>query len=137
MTPVPSMTAEEAEAFYAPKPSNLRGVSDQPQEWAQRLRPDQFPATLPEGWRPLAEAPEDCAVILATDCGWHGEASMLVDEDTGEQRWIWGCLGGSKPISSNYTPLCWHPMPAHPFPTLNNGSLFFPDDITFTKARGA
>ena len=60
------------------------------------------------GWLPVDTAPEDQHVILATTGGHVGEALMLRDEDTGQQKWTWA-LG---PVHPNHTPLGWQPMPS-------------------------
>lgn len=59
------------------------------------------------GWRPIDSAPEDEHVILATSGGHVGEALMLHDEDTGQQKWTWA-LG---PVHPAHIPLGWKPMP--------------------------
>lgn len=62
-------------------------------------------------WLDLASAPQDEWVLLATTGGWVGEALMLRNEETGEQRWQW--VSGNK-LNSKLIPLKWMPMPAHP-----------------------
>ena len=64
------------------------------------------------GWLPVDTAPEDQHVILMTTGGHVGEALMLRDEDTGQQKWTWA-LG---PVHPNHTPLGWQPMPLPPPP---------------------
>lgn len=64
------------------------------------------------GWLPVDTAPEDQHVILMTTGGHVGEALMLRDEDTGQQKWTWA-LG---PVHANHTPLGWQPMPLPPPP---------------------
>ena len=59
------------------------------------------------GWRPTDSAPEHEHVILATSGGHVGEAIMLVDEDTGAQKWAWA-IG---PVHADHKPLGWKPMP--------------------------
>jgi len=68
-----------------------------------------LPSTIPNynGWRSIDTAPEDQHVILATVGGFVGEAIMLFDEDTGNQKWAWA-LG---PVHPNHTPLGWMPLP--------------------------
>jgi len=58
-------------------------------------------------WLPINSAPEDEHIILCTTGGHVGEAIMLRDEDTGEQKWTWA-LG---PVHPTHTPLGWMPMP--------------------------
>lgn len=62
------------------------------------------------GWRPIHSAPEDTHVIIATSGGFVGEALMLMDEDTGQQKWTWA-LG---PVHPNHVPLGWMPLPSPP-----------------------
>ncbi len=59
-------------------------------------------------WRSTDTAPEDVPVILATSGGHVGEAIMLIDEDTGKQKWAWA-LG---PVHPNHEPYGWQPMPS-------------------------
>lgn len=61
-----------------------------------------------EGWRSIDTAPEDEHIILATSGGHVGEAIMLIDEDTGKQKWAWA-LG---PVHANHEPYGWQPMPS-------------------------
>lgn len=58
-------------------------------------------------WRSIDTAPEDQHVILCTSGGHVGEAIMLVDEDTGQQKWTWA-LG---PLHPNHTPYGWQALP--------------------------
>lgn len=60
-----------------------------------------------DGWRSIDTAPEDQHVILCTSGGHVGEAIMLVDEDTGQQKWAWA-LG---PLHPNHIPYGWRPLP--------------------------
>lgn len=60
------------------------------------------------GWRSIDTAPEDQHVILGTSGGHVGEAIMLIDEDTGQQKWAWA-LG---PLHPNHTPYGWQPLPS-------------------------
>jgi hypothetical protein len=70
------------------------------------------PQALPDGygdyWHSIDTAPEDQYVILATSGDHVGEALMLIDEDTGQQKWTWA--GG--PVSKFHAPLGWRPMPS-------------------------
>lgn len=59
-------------------------------------------------WRSIDTAPEDQHVILATSGDHVGEAIMLTDEDTGQQKWAWA-LG---PLHPNHTPYGWQPLPS-------------------------
>lgn len=59
------------------------------------------------GWRSIDTAPEDQHVILCTSGGHVGEAIMLVDEDTGQQKWAWA-LG---PLHPNHIPYGWQALP--------------------------
>ena len=59
-------------------------------------------------WKSIASAPEDEHVILCTSGGHVGEALMLLDEDTGRQKWTWAC----GPVSKFHQPLGWQPMPS-------------------------
>lgn len=69
------------------------------------------PENVPEKenirWRSIDTAPEDHHVILATAGGFVGEAIMLIDEDTGSQKWAWA-LG---PVHPNHEPYGWMPLP--------------------------
>ncbi|ALN73568.1 hypothetical protein [Aureimonas sp. AU20] len=60
-----------------------------------------------DGWKSIDTAPEDEHVLLSTTGGHVGEALMLIDEDTGQQKWTWA--GG--PVSKFHQPLGWMPMP--------------------------
>ena len=60
-----------------------------------------------DGWRSIDTAPEDQHVILCTSGGHVGEAIMLIDEDTGKQKWAWA-LG---PLHPNHMPFGWQPLP--------------------------
>lgn len=60
------------------------------------------------GWRSIDTAPEDQHVILGTSGGHVGEAIMLIDEDTGQQKWAWA-LG---PLHPNHIPYGWQPLPS-------------------------
>lgn len=74
-------------------------------------------------WHSIDTAPEDLHVILATTGGHVGEALMLRDEDTGEQKWTWA--GG--PVSRFHIPLGWRHMPEalnHPIPRDDRPSGF-------------
>lgn len=73
---------------------------------AERLR---TPAPVPNwsGWRSIDTAPEDEHIILCTSGGHVGEALMLIDEDTGRQKWTWA-LG---PVHHHHTPFGWMPLP--------------------------
>ena len=62
------------------------------------------------GWRSIDTAPEDKHVILATSGGHVGEAIMLIDEDTGQQKWAWA-LG---PLHPNHIPYGWMPFQEPP-----------------------
>lgn len=70
------------------------------------------PQALPDGygdyWHSIDTAPEDEHVILATSGDHVGEALMLIDEDTGRQKWTWA----SGPVSKFHEPLGWRPMPS-------------------------
>ena len=74
-------------------------------------------------WRSIDTAPEDEHVILATSGGHVGEAIMLIDEDTGKQKWAWA-FG---PVHPNHEPYGWQPMPSaidFPVPSdLRNGGF--------------
>lgn len=59
-------------------------------------------------WRSIDTAPEDQHVILATSGGFVGEAIMLLDDDTGRQKWTWA----HGPVHENHAPLGWMPMPS-------------------------
>lgn len=74
-------------------------------------------------WRSIDTAPEDEHVVLATTGDHVGEAVMLVDEDTGKQKWTWA-LG---PVHPSHVPLGWQPMPTairHPIPSDNRPGGF-------------
>lgn len=58
-------------------------------------------------WRSIRTAPEDQHVILCTSGGHVGEALMLIDDDTGAQKWTWA-LG---PVHPSHVPLGWMHMP--------------------------
>lgn len=62
-------------------------------------------------WRPIATAPLDEPMILATTGGWVCEAWLKPDEDAGP-TWEWATGG---PVSP-FVPLAWRPMPPHPQP---------------------
>jgi len=61
----------------------------------------------PVAWLHINSAPEDEHVILCTTGGHVGEALMLCDEESGEQKWTWA-LG---PVHPKHKPLGWMPMP--------------------------
>lgn len=67
------------------------------------------PAPVPNyfGWRSIDTAPEDEHIILATSGGFVGEALMLIDEDTGRQKWTWA-LG---PVHEKHVLYGWMPLP--------------------------
>ncbi|GGE36549.1 hypothetical protein GCM10007276_12550 [Agaricicola taiwanensis] len=74
-------------------------------------------------WRSIDTAPEDEHVILATTGDHVGEALMLIDKDTGQQKWTWA--GG--PVSKFHIPLGWQPMPSaitKPVPSDNRAGGF-------------
>lgn len=58
-------------------------------------------------WRSIDTAPEDQHVILCTSGGHVGEAIMLIDEDTGQQKWTWAC----GPLHPNHMPYGWQAFP--------------------------
>lgn len=60
-----------------------------------------------DGWRSIDTAPEDQHVILCTSGGHVGEAIMLIDEDSGQQKWAWA-LG---PVHPSHIPYGWQPLP--------------------------
>jgi len=94
-------TAEAAIAAYL-------SASPQPQAHEAEPSPAAQPVERWDGWRPVATAPEDEGLILCTSGGHVGEALMLRDEDTGEQKWTWA----SGPVSKFHAPLGWQPLPA-------------------------
>lgn len=59
------------------------------------------------GWQPISTAPEHEHVLLATTGGHVGEAVMLLDEDTGRQKWTWADC----PVHEGHKPLGWQHMP--------------------------
>ncbi len=59
-------------------------------------------------WRPIATAPLDEWVLLATTGEWVGEA--IFGEDAESPSWRWA--GEKAPIHANYTPLGWQPLDA-------------------------
>jgi hypothetical protein len=61
-------------------------------------------------WRSIDTAPEDTFVLLATSKNVVGEAIMLIDEDTGQQRWTWA----NGPVHPNHEPYGWMPIPDPP-----------------------
>ena len=73
-----------------------------------QAQPVATPAPHGDYWHSINTAPEDEHVILATSGDHVGEALMLRDQDTGEQKWTWA--GG--PVSKFHTPLGWRPMPS-------------------------
>lgn len=83
-------------------------ASPQPQAHEAEPSPAAQPVARWDGWRPVATAPEDEGVILCTSGGHVGEALMLRDEDTGEQKWTWA----SGPVSKFHAPLGWQPLPS-------------------------
>ena len=70
----------------------------------ENIQPLSLPGT---SWRSIDTAPEDQHVILCTSGGHVGEAIMLIDEDTGQQKWAWA-LG---PLHPNHIPYGWQPLP--------------------------
>ena len=60
-----------------------------------------------DGWRSIDTAPEDQHVILCTSGGHVGEAIMLIDEDTGQQKWAWA----RGPVHPSHTPYGWQLLP--------------------------
>lgn len=58
-------------------------------------------------WRSIDTAPEDQHVILCTSGGHVGEAIMLIDEDTGQQKWAWAL----DPLHPNHIPYGWQALP--------------------------
>lgn len=71
-------------------------------------QPVATPAPHGDYWHSINTAPEDEHVILATSGDHVGEALMLRDQDSGEQKWTWA--GG--PVSKFHMPLGWRPMPS-------------------------
>jgi len=71
-------------------------------------QPVATPAPHGDYWHSINTAPEDEHVILATSGDHVGEALMLADQDTGEQKWTWA----GAPVSKFHTPLGWRPMPS-------------------------
>lgn len=71
-------------------------------------QPVATPAPHGDYWHSINTAPEDEHVILATSGDHVGEALMLRDQDTGEQKWTWA----GAPVSKFHTPLGWRPMPS-------------------------
>jgi hypothetical protein len=68
-----------------------------------------------DGWMSLESAPEDTAVLIATDGGWVGEATYLWAEafegDYLIQNWTWA--GGNTVRHEVYA---WQELPVFPNP---------------------
>jgi hypothetical protein len=79
---------------------------------------DEEPDAPYPGFESPELAPQDEAVILATNGGWIGEASMLRDED-GTPRWRWA---DGQPLGV-FHPLGFQRMPPHPDPSLDNEAV--------------
>lgn len=120
LSDLPHSVAQEAGEFYENHGGAKRGAllkrDCMAHAWARVLRPyliglrdwTTVQARPMAGWRPIEQAPEDEHVILCTSGGHVGEALMLLDENTGKQKWTWA-LG---PVHENHKPLGWMPMPA-------------------------
>ena len=83
-------------------------VSQIAKQFAAEYATPPAPQPIGRGWRSIDTAPEDQHVILGTSGGHVGEAIMLVDEDTGRQKWAWA-LG---PLHPNHIPYGWQPLPS-------------------------
>lgn len=68
-----------------------------------------------EQWKPIASAPKDENVIIATTKGWVGEARL--DHHPHNDNWVWVWANSSEPIAPELVPLKWQHLPAHPSPT--------------------
>lgn len=61
-------------------------------------------------WRPITTAPDDEAVILATEGGWVGQASKSYQyPHDDELHWCWA--GANGPLHQTLKPVAWMPLP--------------------------
>jgi hypothetical protein len=78
------------------------------------------------GWRPIATAPVDETVLLATTGEWVGTAELHIDEDTGAYVWFWGT---NHPVHPRHKPLGWQPLPPPPTDTPEDASVTTHDSM--------